>query len=105
MGKNIVDLRGIAMERLEARLDRLEDTHRNVIAAAYENLAGTNQFHRAVLRLMDAGRFEGFLDDLKGDVADIRASTRCGWCWSPLPSPRTLRSATFRMCCGWPTPA
>ena len=42
MGGNIVDLRGIAMERLEARLDRLEDTHRSVIAAAYENLAGTN---------------------------------------------------------------
>ena len=39
MGGNIVDLRGIAMDRLETRLDRLEDTHRNVIAAAYENLA------------------------------------------------------------------
>ena len=34
MGGNIVDLRGIAMDRLEARLDRLEDTHRSVIAAA-----------------------------------------------------------------------
>ena len=39
MGANIVDLRGIAMERLEARLDRLEETHRSVIAAAYENTA------------------------------------------------------------------
>jgi hypothetical protein len=28
MGANIVDLRGIAMQRLETRLDRLEDTHR-----------------------------------------------------------------------------
>ncbi len=71
MGHNIVDLRGIAMERLEARLDRLEDTHRSVIAAAYENLAGTNQIHRAVLRLLDASRFEVFLRDLSGDVADI----------------------------------
>ncbi len=53
MGGNIVDLRGIAMERLESRLDRLEDTHRSVIAAAYENLAGTNQVHRAILRLLD----------------------------------------------------
>ncbi len=34
IGANVVDLRGIAMERLEARLDRLEDTHRSVIAAA-----------------------------------------------------------------------
>ena len=71
MGGNIVDLRGIAMDRLESRLDRLEDTHRNVIAAAYENLAGTNQIHRAILRMMDAGKFENFLTDLRGDVADI----------------------------------
>ena len=34
MGTNIVDLRGIAMDRLETRLERLEDTHRSVIAAA-----------------------------------------------------------------------
>ena len=71
MGTNIVDLRGIAMERLEARLDRLEDTHRNVIAAAYENLAGTNQIHRAILRLLDPTDFETFLRDLSGEVADI----------------------------------
>jgi uncharacterized protein YigA (DUF484 family) len=71
MGGNIVDLRGIAMERLEARLDRLEDTHRSVIAAAYDNLAGTNQVHRAVLRMLDATKFEVFLRDLGTDVADI----------------------------------
>ena len=71
MGANIVDLRGIAMDRLENRLDRLEDTHRSVIAAAYENLSGTNQINRAVLRLLDATTFEGFLQDLQGDVAEI----------------------------------
>jgi uncharacterized protein YigA (DUF484 family) len=71
MGGNIVDLRGIAMERLEARLDRLEDTHRSVIAAAYENLAGTNQVHRAVLRMLDPMSFETFLHDLGTEVAEI----------------------------------
>ncbi len=71
LGGNIVDLRGIAMERLEARLDRLEDTHRSVIAAAYENLAGTNQVHRAILRMLDPFEFEQFLKDLDGDVAEI----------------------------------
>ncbi|WP_417743287.1 DUF484 family protein [Salipiger sp.] len=71
MGGNIVDLRGIAMDRLEARLDRLEDTHRSVIAAAYENLAGTNQIHRAILRMLDPLEFEPFLRDLGGEVADI----------------------------------
>ena len=69
MGSNIVDLRGIAMERLEGRLDRLEDTHRTVIAAAYENLAGTNQVHRAILQMLDPLTFEDFLKTLATDVA------------------------------------
>ena len=69
MGSNIVDLRGIAMERLETRLDRLEDTHRSVIAAAYENLAGTNQVHRAILQLLDPLGFEDFLRSLGTEVA------------------------------------
>ncbi len=69
MGGNIVDMRGIAMERLENRLDRLEDTHRSVIAAAYENLAGTNQIHRAILTLLDQPDFTAFLKALAGDVA------------------------------------
>lgn len=71
MGSNIVDLRGMAMERMEARLDRLEETHRAVIAAAYENLAGTNQIHRAILRMLDPNQFEGFLNALGGEVAGI----------------------------------
>jgi uncharacterized protein YigA (DUF484 family) len=69
MGSNIVDLRGIAMERLESRLDRLEDTHRTVIAAAYDNLAGTNQIHRAILQMLDHLTFEEFLNSLSGEVA------------------------------------
>ncbi|ATX66839.1 DUF484 family protein [Roseinatronobacter bogoriensis] len=71
MGDNIVDLRGLAMERLEARLDRLEETHRAVIAAAYENLSGTNQIHRAILRMLDPDQFEGFLRNLGTDVVQI----------------------------------
>jgi uncharacterized protein len=68
MGSNVVDLRGIAMERMGARLDRLEDTHRTVIAAAYENLAGTNQVHRAILQMLEPVTFEDFLRSLS-DVA------------------------------------
>lgn len=71
MGANIVDLRGIAMERLESRLDRLEETHRSVIAAAYENLSGMNLIHRAVLRMLDPGDFESFMKDLGGEVAEV----------------------------------
>lgn len=70
LGANVVDMRGIAMARLEARLDRLEDTHRSVIAAAYENLAGTNQIHRAVLALLEPQDFKGFLAALDTAVAE-----------------------------------
>lgn len=71
MGTNIVDMRGVAMERLEARLDRLENTHRSVIAAAYENLAGTHQIHRCVLEMLEAEDLAALLDLLVGTVADI----------------------------------
>mgnify|MGYP001797798599 CR=1 FL=1 len=78
LGTNVVDLRGIAMERLETRLDRLEDTHRSVIAAAYDNLAGTNQIHRAVKRLQEPVTFRDYLSDLEGEVAEIlRADAMC----------------------------
>lgn len=71
MGSNIVDLRGVAMERLEDRLTRLEDTHNSVIAAAYENLAGTNQIHRAILAFLEPHEFEGFIRCLGEDVMTI----------------------------------
>lgn len=71
LGSNVVDVRGIALSRLESRLARLEDTHRSVIAAAYENLSGTNQIHRAILRFMDARDFPGFLRILTNDIGPI----------------------------------
>lgn len=71
MGGNVVDLRGMAMERLESRIGRLEETHRAVIAAAYDNLSTTNQIHRAILRLLDAPTFEDFVLCLGRDVSDI----------------------------------
>jgi uncharacterized protein len=68
-GANVFDLRSIAMQKLEERLDKLEETHRSVIAAAYENLAGTNQIHRAILELLDPITFDDFLAALPVQVA------------------------------------
>ena len=70
-GRNVVDLRGVLVDRLEERLDRLEDTHREVLAAAYENVAGMNQVHRACLALLEPADFAGFLQVLTRDVAPI----------------------------------
>lgn len=68
---NIVDLRTVALDRLEHRLTQLEETHRSVVAAAYENLAGMNQVHRAILQMLEPETFEAFLHNLGGEVADI----------------------------------
>lgn len=70
-GRNVVDLRGVLVDRLEDRLDRLEDTHRDVIAAAYENLAGTNQIHRAVLSILEPTTFNGFIEAYAAELPGI----------------------------------
>lgn len=72
-GRNVVDLRSRLVQRLEERLEKLEETNRVVIAAAYENLAGTNQVHRALLSLLDAPDFGQLLATLDGDVMHILA--------------------------------
>lgn len=72
-GRKVVDLRGALVSRLEQRLDRLENTHRSVIAAAYENLAGTSQIHKAVLLLLEQTRFVDFLRVLTLETPELVA--------------------------------
>lgn len=71
VGSNVVDLRAMAMARLEGQLARLQDTHDAVVAAAYENVAATNQIHRAVDAILAAPDFERFVTVLEGELADI----------------------------------
>ena len=71
LGQNIVDLRSVAMRRLEAQLGRLEETNRSVIAVAYDNLAGTQQIHRALLKIMEPTDFGGFLTMIGTEMVDI----------------------------------
>lgn len=66
---NVIDLRSIAMDRMEDRLNKLEDTHRTVIAAAYDNVSSTNQIHRAVLSVLEPEDFAGFLKFIENDLA------------------------------------
>jgi hypothetical protein len=66
--RNIVDLRDKLVERLERRLHKLVHANRSVIAAAYENVAGTQQVHRAILALIDAPDPGEFLRRLTRDV-------------------------------------
>ena len=70
-GGKVVDLRSVALARIEARLGQVEAAHRTVIAAAYENLSGIHQVQRAVLCLLEARSLEDLVDTLAGEVASI----------------------------------
>lgn len=72
-GRNVVDLRTVLIDRLEGKLGQLENTHRDVVAAAYENLAGTHQIHRAVLSIMAPKNFQQFLMAVEMELPRIMA--------------------------------
>lgn len=71
--RNVVDLRGALVRRLETRLERLEHAHRTVIAAAYENLAGASQVHRVALMLLEAESPAAFARALLVEAAEVLA--------------------------------
>jgi len=91
---NVVDLRGIALSRLERRYMRLEDTHQTVVAAAYENLAGTKQINRAILTLLEPLDFTEFLQSLGAEIADILKVDAIRLC---LESPKSGQPAQQRL--------
>lgn len=70
-GRQVIDLRGAMVARLEARLETLERTHRSVVAAAYENMAGADQIHRAALAALAPRRFGDLLAALEEEIPDI----------------------------------
>ena len=66
--RQVIDLRDRLVERLEQRLEKMSTQQRSIIAAAYENVAGTNQVHRAVLALLEPSELPAFLMRLTVDV-------------------------------------
>jgi uncharacterized protein YigA (DUF484 family) len=70
-GGNIADLRAAAMQRLETHIAELRDMHRSVIATAYDNVAGTNMIHRAVVHLSEADDAAAFGAAVAGPVAGV----------------------------------
>jgi uncharacterized protein YigA (DUF484 family) len=69
--RKVVDLRGALLDRLESRLSRLEETHRTVVAAAWENLAGAQSIHRAALAVLEPTAFSGVLRALSAEIPGI----------------------------------
>jgi uncharacterized protein len=85
--RNVVDLRGALVRRLEDRLERLEQAHRSVIAAAYETLSGAGQVHRAALGLLGARDGAAFLRALLVEAPDVLTVETARLALEPGPAP------------------
>lgn len=62
--RQIVDLRSVLIERLERRLGRLREAHRDVVDAAWSSVAGAEQAQLAVLAMLDADSLQRFIEVL-----------------------------------------
>lgn len=78
--RNIVDLRDRLVERLEKRLEKMVAHHRSIVAAAYENVEGARQLHRAVLALIEPADLSSFLQRLTHDVPQMLALDEARLC-------------------------
>ena len=50
LGNKVVDLRSVALQKMDGEFKKLKRSNKRVIATAYENLVGMKQVHQAVLK-------------------------------------------------------
>ena len=77
---NVIDLRSVAIRKLEERLDDLEGHKSSILSAAYDNVAATNLFHRAILSILEPNSFAEFLEFMRGEWADTLRCTIARLC-------------------------
>lgn len=71
MGEGVSDLQQSMITRLRDQVERTEDLAHVMIANSRENLASTTQIHECVLRLMAAESFEGLIEVINRDLAEV----------------------------------
>ena len=71
LGNKIVDIRGVAMNKMDGELKKLKRSNQQVIATAYENLVSMKQVHQVVLRSLEQNNFDEFITNLNTEACDI----------------------------------
>jgi uncharacterized protein YigA (DUF484 family) len=71
LGNKIVDLRSVALQKMDGELKKLKRSNQQVIATAYENLVGMKQVHQAVLKSLEQNNFNEFVKNLNTEVCEI----------------------------------
>ena len=71
LGGKIVDLRSVAMQKMDGELKKLKRSNQQVIATAYENLVGMKQVHQVVLKSLEQNSLDKFIANLDTEACDI----------------------------------
>ena len=71
LGSKIVDLRSVAMRKMDGELKKLKRSNQQVIATAYENLVGMKQVHQVVLKSLEQNNFDEFITNLDTEACNI----------------------------------
>ena len=71
LGNKIVDLRSVAMKKMDGEVKKLKRSNQQVIATAYENLVGMKQVHQVVLKSLEQNNFDEFITNLSTEACDI----------------------------------
>ena len=71
LGNKIVDIRSVAMKKMDGELKKLKRSNQQVIATAYENLVGMKQVHQVVLKSLEQNNFDEFITNLSTEGCDI----------------------------------
>ena len=71
LGSKIVDLRSVAMQKMDGELKKLKRSNQQVIATAYENLVGMKQVHQVVLKSLEQNNFDDFITNLDTEACNI----------------------------------
>ena len=71
LGDKVVDLRSVAMQKMDGELKKLKRSNQQVIATAYENLVGMKQVHQVVLKSLEKNNFNEFVANLNTEFCQI----------------------------------
>ena len=71
LGVKIVDLRSVAMQKMDGELKKLKRSNQQVIATAYENLVGMKQVHQVVLKSLEQNNFNEFIANLNTEACGV----------------------------------
>lgn len=70
-GRKVADFQSYMIDRLKAAKTKADETTREVVETARNNMNSQTRIHRAVLRLLEAYSFDEFIQTLTSDLTNL----------------------------------